>query len=38
MLRRAGDLADWLYVNETNSGRRWALNPRIDHIAVLSAQ
>lgn len=38
MLRRTGDLADWLYVNETNSGRRWALNPRIDHIAVLSAQ
>lgn len=38
MLRRTGDLADWLYVNETNSGRRWALNPAVDFIAVLSAQ
>lgn len=38
MLRQTGDLADWLYVSETNSGRRWALNPAVDFIAVLSAQ
>lgn len=38
MLHQTGDLADWLYVSETNSGRRWALNPAVDFIAVLSAQ
>jgi hypothetical protein len=31
-----GDIPEWLYVREELSGRDWALNPRVDAIAILS--